>query len=80
MLRDGSERPEVHMTYSKGHVIRLMMFSDAGRNVTSLQSKFRILTKFSLMLTCTGWLRIYTHLSVSDRTYTPGMYINHGDI
>ena len=53
MLRDDSERPEVPgptrwMTGSggsgglpKGHVIRLMKSSVTGRNVTSLQSKFR---------------------------------------
>ena len=34
----------------KGHAIRLMKFSDTGRNVTRLQSKFRIYTKFSLKI------------------------------
>ena len=38
-----------HRTYLKGHVIRLIKFSDTGCKVTSLQSKFQIQTKFSLM-------------------------------
>ena len=39
-----SFEPQVHMTYPKGHVIRLMKFGDTGRNVTSLQvsSVFRL--------------------------------------
>ena len=39
----GRSESSRHMTYPKGHVIRLMKSSATGRNVTSLQSKFRFL-------------------------------------
>ena len=38
----GSSELSRHMTTLKVDVIRLMKFSDTGRNVMSLQSKFRI--------------------------------------
>ena len=63
MWRGSPEIPESAQAHT-GHVIHLMKFSGAGRNVTSLHSTFGIETKFSLMFTSARCLRSFIHISV----------------